>query len=178
MTISTWSHVNPLGSGNRVSSWWVLQREGDKRLWIPASTAKWAATKHNAELPVSTASRWAPPCPCPSQGVHTACSQEKCQLSVVPSNLTWVRPTLQAWNTFHQIITKAKKKKLDSSRQQIIYFQLSCSTCCTNSSTDGEVTCSKVAQNLDTFDTYCDDRTSEQVRFPNPDVFLMILQKK
>lgn len=70
------------------------------------------------------------------------------------------------------------KKKLDSSRQQIIYFQLSCSTCCTNSSTDGEVTCSKVAQNLDTFDTYCDDRTSEQVRFPNPDVFLMILQKK
>lgn len=73
---------------------------------------------------------------------------------------------------------KSKKKKLDSSRQQIIYFQLSCSTCCTNSSTDGEVTCSKVAQNLDTFDTYCDDRTSEQVRFPNPDVFLMILQKK
>lgn len=70
------------------------------------------------------------------------------------------------------------KKKLNSSRQQIIYFQLSCSTYCTNSSTDGEVTCSKVAQNLDTFDTYCDDRTSEQVRFPNPDAFLMILQKK
>lgn len=77
-----------------------------------------------------------------------------------------------------QITTKAKKKKLNSSRQQIIYFQLSCSTYCTNFSTDGEVTCSKVAQNLDTFDTYCDDRTSEQVRFTNPDAFLMILQKK
>ena len=133
---------------------------------------------NNAELPVSTASRWAPP-------MHLPFPRSACSLLTreMPTFSCPLQPDMSKTNTpgLEHVSPnhyKSKKKKLDSSRQQIIYFQLSCSTCCTNSSTDGEVTCSKVAQNLDTFDTYCDDRTSEQVRFPNPDVFLMILQKK
>lgn len=177
MTISTWSHVNPLGSGNRVSSWWVLQREGDKRLWIPASTAKWAATKQCRTSSVHS-KQVGPPMPLPfPRSAHSLLTREMPTFScpLQPDMSKTNTPGLEHVSPNHY---KSKKKKLDSSRQQIIYFQLSCSTCCTNSSTDGEVTCSKVAQNLDTFDTYCDDRTSEQVRFPNPDVFLMILQKK